>query len=165
MTKKRKTNKEQSPQKALDELAQWKKLAEENLQGWQRAKADFVNYKRQEAEARQDFIKYANEDLISALLPVLDNFDHAYSSLPASLKNDEWVRGVGYVKDQLKAVLTNVGVEEVAAAGADFDPNFHEAVEAITAPGAGKKLKIAGVVRKGYKLKGKLIRPARVKVE
>lgn len=145
------------------EAAIWMAKAEEYLEGWKRTKADFANYKKQEAERRGEVIKFANQDLILALLPVLDNFESAYKELPDGKQDDEWAKGIGFIKDQLEGVLREMGVEEIPAQGTEFDPELHEAVEKVKDKNKGS-LKVIEVVRKGFKLGDKVIRVARVKV-
>lgn len=145
------------------ELAKFKKQAEENLAGWKRALADYENFKKRKKEEEEELIKWANENLILDILPILDNFRNAYLSLPKELVGNEWVCGIKHVKHQLENLLKNKGVEEIKSVGEEFDPELHEAVEKIKS----KKEKanvIVEEVLKGYKLNGKVIRAAKVKV-
>jgi molecular chaperone GrpE len=125
--------------------------------------ADFDNFRKRAAREKQDAIKYANESLITKLLPVLDSFEAAL--IAASDAKDETAEalrtGVAMVLQQLKSVLAEAGVEEVDATGQAFDPNWHEAVsqqESAETP-EGHVLQ---QLRRGYKLRDRLLRPASV---
>lgn len=149
----------------LQQLADKAAKAEEHWDRLVRTTADFDNYKKRAAREKQDAVKYANEALLQKLIPVLDAFDMALSvatnSPGATAHSLE--AGVRMVGQQLKNVLTEAGLEEVDAAGKPFDPNLHEAVaqqETAEAP-EGYVLQ---QLRKGYKLRDRLLRPASVVV-
>jgi len=146
--------------KKLDEC---QKLKDEYLAGWQRVRADLLNYKKDELERIGELIKYSANGLILKILPILDNFEIAEKKLPENLKNDENVKGLLMIKEQIKEFLKSQGVEEIKSVGEKFDPNFHEVVEEV-----GVKDKEPGIVieeiRKGYKIDGRLLRPAKVKI-
>ena len=157
------------------QLEECQKLKEEYLAGWQRARADFLNYKKEEMERIGEFFKYANLNLILKFLPILDNFEIAEKKLPENLKTDVNVKGILQIKNQILEFLKNQGVEEIKAIGEAFDPNLHEVMEEIEpafAPAsaeaaAGKEIKsgvIIEEIQKGYKINGRLLRPAKVKV-
>jgi molecular chaperone GrpE len=146
--------------KKLEEV---EKLKNEYLAGWQRARADFLNYKKEELERLGEMVKYAGENLILKILPILDNFEIAEKKLPENLKNDENVKGILQIKNQILNFLKEQGVEEIKSIGERFDPNFHEVVEEVEAkdkePGT-----IVEEIQKGYKINDRLLRPAKVKV-
>jgi molecular chaperone GrpE len=158
---------EQKTEKNLEELKkkleECQKLKDEYLAGWQKERADFLNYKKGELERVGEILKYADVGLISNILPILDNFEVAEKKLPENLKNDENVKGILQIKNQILDLLKNQGVEEIKSVGEKFDPNFHEIVEGIEA-----KAKEPGIIieeiQKGYKIDGRLLRPAKVKV-
>ncbi|MDP2864152.1 MAG: nucleotide exchange factor GrpE [bacterium] len=145
------------------QLEECQKKKDEYLAGWQRERADFLNYKKEEIERIGEILKYAGEGLVLKILPILDNFDLIEKKIPENLKNDENVRGILQVKTQFQDFLKNLGVEEIKSVGEKFDPNFQEVTEEVET-----KDKESGIVveeeRKGYKLHGKVIRPVRVKV-
>ena len=143
------------------ELAECQKKRDEYLAGWQRARADFLNYKKEEAERMKEIIKYANEDFILKLLPILDNFEKAQEA-SSELEDDEYLKGFLQIKTQLRDFLKSLGVEEVESVGKKFDPNFHEVVEEVEKEGESGI--IVEETQKGYLLEGKLIRPAKVKI-
>lgn len=138
------------------------KMVAENLAGWQRAKADFVNYKKDQERMFSDFRRYANEDMIIALLPTVDSFDLATKHLPDELKDSEWVKGVICIKGMFENFLKDAGVSEIKALGEKFDPNIFEAVgEEETEAESGTVIE---EMQKGYKMGEKVIRAAKVKV-
>lgn len=149
----------------LEELKQRADKAAENWERLVRTTADFDNYKKRAAREKQDAIKFANESLLEKLIPVLDAFDMA---LAATQNGDSKTlqslqAGIGMVHQQLKGVLTDAGLETVDAAGKTFDPNLHEAVaqkETSEAPEG----QVVQQMRKGYKLRERLLRPASVVV-
>jgi molecular chaperone GrpE len=128
-----------------------------------RTTADFDNFKKRAARERQDAIKFANESLMQKLVTVLDNFEMAQAAAQTgaadSLKSLQ--EGVAMIYQQLRNVLTEAGLEDVDASGKPFDPNYHEAVsqqESAEVP-EGHVLQ---QLRKGYKLRERLLRPASV---
>ncbi|MDF1498706.1 MAG: nucleotide exchange factor GrpE [Patescibacteria group bacterium] len=163
-SKKPKIKKDQQKDfKKIDQdLEECKKQAEENLIGWQRAKADFLNYKKEQEKSIEDFRKYANEDIIIKLLPTIDNFELAIKHLPEDLKDADWTKGMMCIKSQFDNFLKDIGVEEIQSIGSNFDPNLHES---IGEEESDKEEDIIVVeIQKGYKLFGKVIRPAKVKI-
>lgn len=148
------------------QLEEYKKKSEEYLAGWQRARADFLNYKKEEMERIGEILKYANENFILKILPILDNFEKAAKEIPEDKKKDKFLEGLLQLKNQLRDFLKSQGVEEIKTLGEKFDPNLHEVTEPVAAEvQVGKESGIIiEEVQKGYKLPGKVIRPARVKV-
>jgi len=145
-----------------DELSALRKEADENLAGWQRAKADFINYKRGQEEMLSELRKYANQDIIMSLLPTVDSFDLATRHLPAELEKSEWVKGVMCIKGMFEGFLRDAGVTEIKALGQKFDPHLHEAVgdeESDEEEGT-----VIDEVQKGYKMGDRVLRPAKVKI-
>ena len=128
-----------------------------------RTTADFENFKKRAARERQDAVKFANESLMSGLLPILDNFEAAMAATAAA--PDDAVQslqaGVAMIHQQLKKTLSEAGLEEINATNQVFDPNFHEAVsqrESNEVPEGH----VVQQLRKGYKLRDRLLRPAGV---
>jgi molecular chaperone GrpE len=147
------------------ELVQLQKKAEENLNGWKRCQADFENYKKMQAESQKEFVKYAAQNIIFQLIPVLDNFHMSTDHIPEDQKNGGWVTGIMHIQKQLENVLAENGVEEIPTkAGDKFDPAIHEAVE-HSDKGNGTGDKVKKILMKGYKTGNKIIRPVKVIVE
>jgi len=146
-----------------EKLKECEKMRAEYLVGWQRARADFLNYKKEETKKMDEFLKYANLGIILKILSILDNFYLAEKKMPESFKEDENIKGLFQIKNQILDFLKNQGVEEIKSFGQKFDPNLHEAVEIIK--GGDKETdKIIKEIQKGYKLYDKVIRPAKVRV-
>ena len=162
---------EQNIEELKKKLEECEKLKDEYLAGWQRERADFLNYKREELERIGEILKYTNVGLILNILPILDNFEIAEKKLPEDLKADVNIKGILQIKNQILDFLKNQGIEEIKTVGEKFDPNFHEAVEEIEPSSAkateGKDIKsgiIVEEIQKGYKIHGKVLRPAKVRV-
>lgn len=161
--KPKKSKKPHSPKKDLkQELEECKKQVEENLAGWQRAKADLVNYKKDQEKYLEEFRKYASEDMIIKLLPTIDSFELATKHLPKDLKDSDWAKGMICIKNQFDNFLKDVGVEEIKSVGEKFDPSLFESVgeeESDQEEGI-----IIAEIQKGYKMFGKVVRVGKVKV-
>jgi molecular chaperone GrpE len=142
------------------QLAEEKKKAEDYLAGWQRAQADFINYKRRAEQEKEDNIKYANNNLIIKLLPVLDDFELAFAAIPAEETEAAWVKGIKVVERKMRNVLESIGISEIKATGEQFDPNVHEAVMQSEGPEG----LILQEFQKGYKIGDRVIRASKVSV-
>ena len=159
-----KNPKKSHPQKkdSKQELENYKKQSEENLAGWQRAKADFINYKKDQEKYLEEFRKYASEDMIVKFLPTIDNFELAIKHLPKKEKDSDWIKGVICIKSQFDNFLKEVGIEEIKAVGEKFDPSLFESIgekESDEEEGT-----VITEVQKGYKMNGKVIRVGKVMV-
>ncbi|XOB41857.1 MAG: nucleotide exchange factor GrpE [Candidatus Nealsonbacteria bacterium] len=155
--------KELSLKELKKKLEESQKLKDEYLAGWQRSRADLLNYKKEEMERIGEILKYAGEGLILKILPILDNFDLIEKKLPENLKNDENIRGILKVKTQMQDFLKSQGVEVIESLGKKFDPNFHELIKEIELKGKESGT-IIEEVQKGYLIHSKVLRPARVRV-
>ena len=144
-------------------LAECQKLKDEYLAGWQRARADFLNYKKEEMERIKGFLDYEKEEFILKILPILDNLDLAEKKLPENLKNDANVKGILQIKNQILDFLKSENVEEIKCKGEKFDPIFHEAVSEVEGENAEAQ-EILEEIQKGYKINGRLLRVAKVRV-
>jgi molecular chaperone GrpE len=140
------------------------KEKEEYLNGWKRERADFLNYKKEEMERIVELIKYANEELVIKILPILDNFLAAEKNIPEELKKDKHMSGLLQINQQIKSFLKGQDIEEIKAVGEQFNPNFHESVGEISNIQHPTPNTIVEEVQKGYTLHGKVIRPAKVKI-
>lgn len=145
-----------------DKLKEAAGLAAENLAGWQRAKADFTNYKRDQEKALDDLRKFANRDMIISLLPTVDSFDLALKHLPDELKNSDWVKGVICIKGMFDNFLRDAGVAEIGTVGEKFDLNTSEIVGEEESD--MEEDAVTEEIRKGYMMGGRVIRPAQVRV-
>jgi len=141
-------------------LAQEKEKAERYLANWQRAEADFRNYKAREEQGKKELIDWANSTLVCDILPVLDAFDRAFEGVAPTGKELSWITGFRQIQKMLLDVLSKHGLAEMKCAGETFDPSLHEAV----VQQEGAEGVILDEVRKGYKLKDKLLRAPQVAV-
>lgn len=128
---------------------------------YMRLMAEFQNFKRRSEKEKSEVYARANEKVVTDLLAVADNFERALQS--GTEANEGFVKGMEMIFKQLQDVMTKAGAEEINALGADFDPNFHNAVmmEDSEEYESGK---VSAVLQKGYTLNGRVIRPSMVKV-
>jgi len=168
-----KEKKELNLEELKKKLEECQKLKNEYLADWQRARADLLNYKKEEMKRIGEFIKYGEIGLILKILSILDNFEIAEKKLPENLKKDENVKGILQIKNQVQDFLKSQGIEEIKTIGEKFDPNFMEVVEEVEikpsfAKATEGKDKESGLiveeVQKGYKIHQKVLRPAKVKI-
>jgi molecular chaperone GrpE len=144
------------------DLAEARGQADEHLRNWQRAAADFSNFRRRTEEERGTVSQFAAALLIGKLLAVLDDFDRALENVPEDA-HESWVDGVRLVERKLRNVLESEGVSPIEALGRPFDPNVHEAVvheETTEYPDN----EVIGELQRGYRLHDRVLRPALVKV-
>jgi len=147
----------------LNELKQQAARATENWDRLLRTTADFDNFKKRATREKQEAIKYANEAVMQKLVPVLDSLDMALAAAQTAGPDtgQSLQAGVTMVLQQLKSVLAEAGLEEVNALGQPFDPNFHEALSQQETPEVPEG-QVIHQLRKGYKLRDRLLRPASV---
>jgi molecular chaperone GrpE len=146
------------------ELAETRAQAEEYLAGLQRERAEFQNYKRRTAEEREASLGLAAEGLISKVLALADDFDRAIDARPEALAGDPWIEGVGAIDRKLRLLLESEGVSPIdSSPGSAFDPRQHEAIASVPSPDLPEG-SIADEVRRGYRLRDRVIRPALVAV-
>lgn len=152
-------------EKLKAKLAACQKEREEYLNGWQRARADFANVKRDEDARRVETVKNAKEQVFLDILPVLDSFDMAFGNKTAweSVAAD-WRKGVEYIHAQLLSSLEKNGITVIDPLGLPFNHYEHMSVENIPAESPDTHDTVASVIQKGYRLYDKVIRPAQVKV-
>jgi molecular chaperone GrpE len=143
------------------DLEEAKAKCEEYLNGWKRERADFLNYKKDEMARSEDLAKYANEEIILKIIPILDNIYLAESHVPEELKDHAWIDGFNQIKNQLTDFLSKEGIEPIETIGKEFDPSLMESVGYIDSE---EKDVIAEEVQRGYTMNGKLIRVAKVKI-
>jgi molecular chaperone GrpE len=146
------------------DLAAAGRQADEYLTALQRERAEFQNFRRRTAEERERDLGLAGEDLIRKVLALADDFDRAVETRPAHLDGDAWVEGVAVIDRKLRALLESEGVSQIEAGpGRPFDPREHDAIANV--PGTGRpEGEIVEEVRRGYRLRDRVIRPALVAV-
>lgn len=157
-----KQEEKEKPAEEPDEFSKCQKERDEYLDGWKRAKADLINYKKDEMKRFESVVKFSNEALVRDLINVLDSFDLALVALQAE-EDSKKEKGLYLIRQKLEDILKQSGLERIViSVGQPFDPNLQEAVAEVESD------KPSGIiveeVERGYLLNGKLIRPARVKV-
>lgn len=141
-----------------------KKQSDEYLNGWKRAKADYLNLKKEMESQNREIKEWMAKILLLPLLNIIDGFEKAFSEVPESIKNEPWVKGIEGIKKQFEDYLKTQGVEAMAVKGVKFNPAKHEAIDSLTAPEGNESGKIADELQKGYMINGEVLRPAKVKV-
>jgi molecular chaperone GrpE len=149
------TNNTEELEKAL---AEEKVKAEANLAGWQRAQADFINYKRYAEQEKAETCKYANANLLLNILPAIDDFRRALAAIPSEESDNKWLEGLKLIDRKFQDALEKQGVTCIKALGEEFDPCFMEALASVK----GKKDCVVQELEAGYKLNERVIRPAKV---
>jgi len=146
------------------QLAEARKEAADHLDDLKRLKAEFENYRKRILREQTNVVERASEQLVERLLPILDNFELALIAADRTQDYEALVRGVEIVFGELMDLMHKEGLKKIDALGKPFDPTMHEAVlEVGDGPAEGDPV-VAEVVRNGYTLKGKVVRPAMVKV-
>lgn len=135
---------------------------EDHLRGWQRAQADYANFRRRVDQEREELIKGAEAALILHILPVLDDLERALVVVPPDLRGHVWVDGVLLIERKMRDVLDVHGLTAIEAVGQSFDPHLHEAVLSDGEP--GEATTVTGELRRGYRLHERVLRPTLVKV-
>jgi molecular chaperone GrpE len=156
-----------APEKQAADLEDMKKAleaakaeSESNLNGWKRAQADFINFKRRTEVEKEETVKYCTTNLITNILPVLDDFARAEAAMPQGKDDSCFLDGMKMVERKLRNFLEGQGVSEIKAEGEMFDPNLHEAVMQTD----GEEGRITREFEKGYKLYDRVIRASKVGV-
>jgi molecular chaperone GrpE len=142
-------------EKAQAESADWRDK-------YVRLYAEFDNYKRRTSKERVDLVKTANEDLMSSLIPVIDDFDRALKNIPSTEETKALREGVELIHNKFSKTLEQKGLKAMNAQGEVFNPDLHEAITQIPAPSKDMKGKVVDEVEKGYLLGEKVIRYAKV---
>jgi molecular chaperone GrpE len=147
-----------------NQLVAANRQSDEYLSALQRERAEFLNFKRRTADERERDFGLANDDLIRKVLAVADDFDRAIDARPEELAGNAWAEGITAIDRKLRALLESEGVSQIdAAPGRRFDPREHDAIANV--PGTGRpEGEIVDEVRRGYRLRDRVLRPALVAV-
>lgn len=148
---------------AGEEINALRKEAEEYLDGWQRARAEFANYKRRTERDMAQIRERVKGDVLVQILPILDDLERALRDRPVEGEPASWASGIELIYRKLLAVVENEGVEEIEAHGEQFDPNLHEALSHEESADH-QEGEIIDVLQKGYRLGERVLRPALVRV-
>jgi molecular chaperone GrpE len=156
---------EDSIKKLRDKLKVAIEEKQKYLDSWQRAQAEFLNIRKRDEESKKEFLKYAKEEVLLDMIPVLDSFEMAMGNKDAWEKADKnWRMGVEFIYSQLKASLEKNGLKEENPLGQKYNPMIHEAIENVPVEDKSQEGIVISVISKGYSLNGKELRPAKVKV-
>lgn len=138
---------------------------EEYLTGWQKERAEFANYRKEEDNRKAMFSEAMRERIISRFLSVIDSFNMAFANKEAWEKVDEnWRKGVEYIYTQMNTIFEEYGVKPIGEVGEVFNPNIHQSIDVVEIDKKELEHKVAVVIQKGYKLGERVIRAARVNV-
>ena len=140
------------------DISEEKSKAEKYLCNWQLAEADFRNYKKRTDQERSEIARNTIGGIICNILPVLDDFELALKNIPKEKKDMPWLEGIRLIKQKLFSILEIQGMSVMDALGQDFDPVYHDAVGYSD----GEDGKVVEIVRTGYKLNDRILRPAMV---
>lgn len=156
--------KKKSKRKGADKVDVLKQEVSELKDKYLRLFAEFDNYKKRTVKERLELLRTAAQDTVSSLLPVLDDFDRAKKTADDENTEETFSEGVLLVYNKLYSVLTNHGLQAMESNGAEFDPELHEAISEIPVEDAAMKGKVIDTIEKGYYLRDKIIRHAKVVV-
>lgn len=146
-----------------EQLQEAKDEAAKNLDSYLRAQAELANARKRFDKQRAMTYVNANSDMVSKLLPVLDDYERAVATVPESVGEDPWYQGIELVYRKLLGVLESLNVKEIEALGEPFDPNFHEALGTEPSDDVESGA-VSRVMLKGYKIGDKVVRPSLVYV-
>lgn len=152
-----------NPAVLKQQLEEQQAKAAEYLDNWRRAAADLANYRKRMERESSEITRAANADLIRRLLPILDDFDRAFHTVPEDLRDLTWVDGIMLIFRKLQAILEAEGLKPIEALGKPFDPHLHEAVVHEETDKYEDGL-VIGELQKGYMLNDRVLRPTLVKV-
>ena len=136
---------------------------DELLDQLRRERADFRNYQRRVADQRAADVEGVRGRVLEPIFPLLDDLGRAFAEVPPNLEDDPWAQGIAMLRSRLEATLAGLGLEPVGTVGEPFDPTYHEAIHHEPDPAATSQ-EVALVIRPGYRLGGRLLRPAEVVV-
>ena len=147
----------------MQALIDAQKEAQANQDGWQRARAEFANYKKRVDRERTELFQRATLDTLKELLPVIDDFDRAFENIPEELAENPWIGGVSMIQRKFGTLLEKYEIEPIDPSGELFDPNLHEAVGTDDTDEV-ESGHVSVTLQKGYKAGNQVLRPAMVKV-
>lgn len=155
-------SKSKSKKRDSKQVSELKQQVADLTQDLQRERSDFANYQRRAETEKGQIMSQAKSEVVSQLLPLLDDLERALSHIPQELQDNTWARGIGKVYEQVQEKLNEMGIVKIEALHQPFDPNLHEAVE--FEEGEGDEEVVTEVRRTGYMLHENVLRPAMVKV-
>ena len=141
------------------EIEKLQKRCDEYLEGWKRAKADYLNYKKEVEKNQKEMVEFASAAMIVQIIPIYSNFKKAFEA--KEQKNDDWILGIQQIKKQLKEFLNKLGITEIKTIGEKFNPEQHESISKEKQEGKKSDI-IIKEVEPGYLLNDKVLMPAKV---
>lgn len=152
------------PEPAVDErLALLERQAQEHLDGWKRAKADYLNLKKQAEKEKEEIAKFAQAGAVLQFLPIYDNLKRAQQHIPEDEQSKDWVKGIRHIQKQFEDVMRSMGIVPIATVGQPFDPNLHHAVERVKRDDLASGTIICET-KTGFMLGERVLEPAQVTV-
>ena len=137
--------------------------ADEYLDGWQRSRAEFANFKKRTEREKEEINAQVTGNILTHYLGIIDDLERALRDRPLESGNDAWAEGIELIYIKLKAILESEGIEPIVAEGKLFDPNFHEAIS-YEEDDNHRDGEVIEVVQRGYKMGDRVLRPAMVRV-
>ena len=147
----------------LQMLIEAQKEAKTNEDGWQRARAEFANFKKRTAKEQRSAFQRGQLDALSSLLTIIDDFDRAFASVPEAISEDPWISGVSMIQRKFATLLEQYEVEAIDPTGGPFDPNLHQAIGAEDSDEV-ESGHVISTLQKGYRAGEQVLRLALVKV-
>lgn len=145
------------------EIESLRAQTDEYLDGWQRSRAEFANYKKRVMREKEEMRAQVTGEILTHYLGVIDDIERALKDRPVESESNAWAEGIELIFTKLKAILESEGVEPIVAEGKIFDPNFHEAVT-YEENDDHRDGEVIEVIQTGYKLGDRVLRPAMVRV-
>lgn len=145
------------------EIEQLKRETQTNLDGWQRSRAEFTNYRRRTTQELADARERGALDALAKVLPIMDDFERALANTPEGLDGDPWMNGTALILKNLQKVMDGYDIEEIDPVGTEFDPNVHEAVGMEDSDEYESGV-VTTTLQKGYRSGDRVLRPALVRV-
>lgn len=152
------------PQSANGDIDALRREAQANLEGWQRSRAEFLNYKKRTDREIKDSHEKASLDALSKMLPVIDDFERAVQNIPEDLKSNPWVSGTALIQRKFDKLLDEFSVQRIDPTGQPFDPRFHEAIGSDESTDEIPSGHVTVTLQKGYASGERVLRPALVRV-
>jgi molecular chaperone GrpE len=158
------TKTQESPSSTNGDIDAVRREAQANLEGWQRSRAEFLNYKKRTDREIKESHERASLDALSKVLPVIDDFERAVQNIPEDLKANPWVSGTALIQRKFDKLLEEFSVKRIDPTGQPFDPRFHEAIGTDESTDDVPSGHVTVTLQKGYVSGERVLRPALVRV-
>ncbi len=150
-------------EKIIEAMTTFKAESEKNLDGWQRERADFQNYKRRVEREQREYQRKAELDAVTLIFPIIDDFERALANVPTDLENHGWVTGTGLILGKFKRLFEAYDITAIDPANEPFDPYLHQAISKEDSDTV-ESGHVIGTLQKGYRSDDTILRPALVRV-